>query len=184
MFRTSSTVRDVGLTPWQATISSSLSKAFPAASSIQKWTPAMGHVYQTPAAAVTSRYRTLESKEATPMPDVAAGKDTSSHSRSRTVPDSRLAEESFAIHMRYGGEYMDENPITGKPGEFHLSSTGRKDKLVVPQPGKPTAPHTKTPAAETNPLAKDGKPDKAAKATGPPAKPKRRKSKIGTTTPS
>lgn len=43
------------------------------------------------------------------------------------APDARLAEQSFAIHMEYGGEYMDENPITGKPGEFRVSSTGRKD---------------------------------------------------------
>ena len=92
-------------------------------------------------------------------------------------PDSRLAEESFAIHMRYGGEYMDENPITGRPGEFHLSSTGRKDKVVVP-PAKPPAAETKTPT-ETTPLAKYGKSDKKPA----PAKPKRRKSKVGTTTP-
>ena len=35
------------------------------------------------------------------------------------------------VHMRFGGEYIDKNPITGRPGEFHLSSTGRK---AVPPP--------------------------------------------------
>jgi len=98
-------------------------------------------------------------------------------------PDSRLAEESFAIHMRYGGEYMDENPITGKPGDFHLSSTGRKDKAAMPQPGPSSIlPNTKAPPG-SNPLARDEKSDKGAKVGTMPAKPKRRKSKGGTTTP-
>ena len=41
-------------------------------------------------------------------------------------PDASFADESLALHLTYGQEYMDLNPITGKPGEFHLSSTGRK----------------------------------------------------------
>ena len=40
-------------------------------------------------------------------------------------PPARFADESFAAHLRYGSEYMDQNPITGKPGDFHLTSTGR-----------------------------------------------------------
>lgn len=35
--------------------------------------------------------------------------------------------------MKYGGDYMDEIPITGRPGDFHFASTGRNDKLAVPQ---------------------------------------------------
>lgn len=34
--------------------------------------------------------------------------------------------------MQCGGDYEDENPITGKPGAFNLSKTGRTDKLQVP----------------------------------------------------
>lgn len=85
------------------------------------------------------------------------------------------------IHLRYGGEYMDENPITGKPGEFHLSSTGRKDKIPPPMAGKPNG---LKPASEASPLTKDAKADKNGKAATAPPKPKRRKSKGGTVTPS
>ncbi|EJT74037.1 hypothetical protein GGTG_07886 [Gaeumannomyces tritici R3-111a-1] len=180
-----------------ATISSAISKLFPAVSAIQTWTPALGHGYATPAAAAAApRPRGLESKEPTPMPDSltpAAGAGAASKApppsarTERSAPDARMAEEAFAIHTRYGGEYMDENPITGKPGEFHLSSTGRKDKLTVPVLGGPGGAAVSLPVLKTlpdsSPLSKDIKPEKAAKAGGPP-KPKRRKSKGGTTTPS
>ncbi|KAJ9139371.1 Mediator of RNA polymerase II transcription subunit 6 [Pleurostoma richardsiae] len=162
-----------------ATISLSIGKLFDSASSIQKWTPARGHVYQTPAA---PRTNAIESRAATPIPE-SVGKPAVQKS-GRAAPDSRLAEESFAIHLKYGGDYMDENPITGKPGEFHFASTGRKDRLAVPQAGQAGAllPALNTKATE-NPLAKDGKTDKTPTKAGLPAKPKRRKSK-GTTTPS
>ena len=161
----------------QATISSAIGNIFPAADGIQKWSPALGHTYQTPASTTAERTRTLESKEETPAPEGLGKTSNATHKSSVVGPDTRLAEESFAIHMRYGGEYMDENPITGRPGEFHLSSTGRKDKAPAPAT-KPAAAESKTPA-ENSPLAKDGKPEKKSA----PAKPKRRKSKVGATTP-
>lgn len=92
---------------------------------------------------------------------------------------------------------MDENPITGHPGEFHFSSTGRVEKdrqLAVP-------PTTKQPfASQTLPAKKaDGQPalglktkdlpgqisrkgSKAEKSPRTPggAKIKRRKSKVST----
>lgn len=37
-----------------------------------------------------------------------------------------LLEESLLLSFQYGDEYMDENPITGQPGDFHFSNTGRK----------------------------------------------------------
>lgn len=90
----------------------------------------------------------------------------------------RLTEESFMIHMKYGGEYIDENPITGRPGEFHLSSTGRK---VMPPPqlseggiGPISGPTINTKLDDK----KDGK-DKTPKSATMP-KPKRRKSKMST----
>lgn len=118
----------------------------------------------------------------------AASRPPPSARTERSAPDARMAEESFAIHTRYGGEYMDENPITGKPGEFHLSSTGRKDmKLTVPVIGGPAGAGVALPVLKTlpdnSPLGKDAKPEKAGRAGAPP-KPKRRKSKGGSTTPS
>lgn len=105
----------------------------------------------------------------------------------------KLAEDSFAIHEAFGGEYMDEIPITGIPGNFHFSSTGRNDKLAVPAPQvqqapqEPQAPPLVRPpalaplntvqAAEV--AAKDAKKTKSPK----PGSARRRKSKIGTGTP-
>jgi mediator of RNA polymerase II transcription subunit 6 len=93
--------------------------------------------------------------------------------------------------MQFGGEYMDENPIAGKPGEFHLSSTGRPrdriQQLQVPSlstsfegtrsglsaAGKPGTGPTS---------AKEEKTPKTPKTpAGMPSKPKRRKSKAGAT---
>jgi mediator of RNA polymerase II transcription subunit 6 len=92
--------------------------------------------------------------------------------------------------MKYGDEYMDENPITGAPGEFHLSSTGRKEqsRLMIPatakglqMPGK--APPVPTPLkTDIQPERKGSKSDKSPKTPGG-GKPKRRKSKIGVVSP-
>lgn len=84
---------------------------------------------------------------------------------------------------------MDENPITGQPGDFHLSTTGRKDKdkLLVPAPVKgplstpgkstatPTPPSLKTDIPSARKVSKGEKSPKTP--GGGPPKPKRRKSK-------
>lgn len=84
----------------------------------------------------------------------------------------RVAEESFMIHLRYGGDYIDENPITGRPGEFHLSSTGRKP-VPPPQLGEqagvgtmsgPMTINTKLDGEKKN--GKDGKTPKSATRPG------------------
>ena len=113
-------------------------------------------------------------------------KDQSQAKASDLDLDLRLVEESLGIQERYGGEYMNENPITGRPGEFHLSSTGRKVNLSAPKPVGPLAtkdnalPTLNTKVAGNNPLARNGKETKSPKAAGMP-KPKRRKSKAGAT---
>jgi mediator of RNA polymerase II transcription subunit 6 len=99
----------------------------------------------------------------------------------------RVAEEAFMVHMRYGGEYIDKNPITGRPGEFHLSSTGRK-----PIPPLHADPKNATGGlgAMNGPSAintkvddkKDGKADKTPKSATMP-KLKKRKSKVSGNTP-
>ncbi|KAK3939554.1 MED6 mediator sub complex component-domain-containing protein [Diplogelasinospora grovesii] len=191
-----------------ATISSSISKIFPIAQSVQTWSPALGRVYQTPQssqAQSTSRSQ-QGSKEGTPMPGATSTSSTTTTTTTAAQLDS-LFEESIMIQERYGGEYMDENPITGKPGEFHLSSTGRKDNL---KPFNKTGPgggggqpmtlplvlSTKVGGAVQSPLAAPsnknngttGKETKSPKTPGGsnmsggmPPKPKRRKSKTATT---
>lgn len=185
-----------------ATITSSLRKAFPAADEARTWSPAQGHAYKAlpsaPGASANPRERPgATSKEATPMPPdngSTAGQQQAGGKASSTEPkkssqattaalDARVAEHSFAIHMQYGGEYMDENPITGKPGEFHLSSTGRKERVRAPQLN-PLTTNLKTPMAAPKPAdKKEG--SKEAKTPKTPnsgvGKPKRRKTKTGLT---
>lgn len=125
------------------------------------------------------------------MPDAAAAKTsatttTTSPSLQKKKAASasstldRLAEESFAIHMKHGSEFVDENPITGRPGEFHLSSTGRKDKASTTtaggaQTGKAGA--AAAPALNTK-VGEDPKKGGKSPKTPTMPKPKRRKSKI------
>ncbi|KAH6892340.1 putative MED6 mediator sub complex component [Thelonectria olida] len=161
------------------TISSAIAKALPAAESIRKWRPSLGHVYQLPSNTISTRPKLQDSKEVTPMPD-EAGKTAAQKSDELSL--ERLAEESLMIHMKYGGEYIDENPITGRPGEFHLSSTGRK-AVPPPQLSKqdgigPMTLNTKLDDANK----KDEKSPKTPRSAAP--KPKRRKSKMSTSTPS
>lgn len=121
------------------------------------------------------------SKEITPLPESLQGpKKHEGNTASSAYQSNRLLEETLNITLKYGDEYMDENPITGHPGAFNLSSTGRKEpeKLAVPtakplqMPGK-IAPTLKT---DIPPEKKVNKTDKSPRTPG--GKPKRRKSKI------
>ncbi|KAI1876617.1 hypothetical protein JX265_004143 [Neoarthrinium moseri] len=164
-----------------ATITDSLRKCFPAADEVRKWSPAQGHSYKALPAPSNARERQLASKEATPAPAPEGQAKKPAHSGTL---DARLAEQSFMIQMQYGGEYMDENPITGKPGEFHLSSTGRKERPRTRPPTlNPLTTNLKTPVAAKPSDKKDG--TKEAKTPKTPnsgiSKPKRKKTKTGLT---
>ncbi|KAM5342406.1 hypothetical protein ACJ41O_013372 [Fusarium nematophilum] len=166
------------------TLSSAIAMSVSSGESVRKWRPSLGHVYQLPSNQPLTRTKAQDSAAPTPMPDDAAAKAlpvpaTAAQKNSETSLE-RLAQESFMIHMRYGGEYIDENPITGRPGEFHLSSTGRK---VVPPPqlakqegiGSISGPPTINTKVDDK---KDGK-DKTPRSAAP--KPKRKKSKMTNT---
>lgn len=168
-------------------ISNAISQALPQAEDIRKWRPSHGHVYHLPGTTQrSSSSRPQESKEGTPVPDKTSS-SSSAHPLSDESSLERAVEESFMTHMRYGGEYADENPITGRPGEFHLSSTGRKP---VPPPHVSEQQAAAGIGAMNGPAKpaddkKDGK-DKTQKSGSVP-KLKRRKSKLKgstTTTPS
>ncbi|KAK3327933.1 MED6 mediator sub complex component-domain-containing protein [Cercophora scortea] len=184
-----------------ASISTNVSQALSTADSVQTWSAALGRTYQTPSQSSTtttpSKPRGLDSKEATPSPSDTtkpktatdgSRRSTTSSSGGRRNPylDNLLVEESLMIHEQFGSEFMDKNPITGKPGEFHLSSTGRNVKLSVPKATGPLTlkdaalPVLNTKLLGDNPLAKTGKETKSPK-TPTLGKPKRRKSKIATT---
>ena len=125
------------------------------------------------------------SKEATPLPDsLQTSKKalSSADINASNYLDVRLLEESLMITEKYGDEYMDENPITGQPGDFHLSTTGRKDKdkLMVPAArAAPVSTANAKPSAPPTPLKTDIPParkgSKSPRTPGMP-KPKRRKS--------
>ncbi|KAK9440199.1 Mediator of RNA polymerase II transcription subunit 6 [Metarhizium brunneum] len=165
------------------TISSAISKALPAAESVRKWRPATGHVYQLPTnQAAGGRAKGQDSKEDTPLPDTAA-KPAAAAQKNDEVPMERAAEEAFMAHMRHGGEYIDENAITGRPGEFHLSSTGRK--VVVPLPKKGPdgvgAMNGPAPISTKVDAKKEGKSGRTPKSASTPGKLKKKRSKMSAT---
>jgi mediator of RNA polymerase II transcription subunit 6 len=170
-----------------------MNKFISTASSLPEFSPALGHTYMLP---ISNRLKATDSqlsqasKENTPLPDALPGaKKALPSSNSSNYLSSRLLQESLQLSLQYGDEYMDETPITGQPGDFHLSSMARKDKdkLMVPAPvngplstpTKPTATPT-PPALKTDipPARKGSKSEKSPKTPGGgPPKPKRRKSK-------
>ncbi|KAJ4148087.1 hypothetical protein LMH87_002574 [Akanthomyces muscarius] len=176
------------------TISSAIAKALPAAEAARQWRPSGGHSYKPPPAPTSgpagalqaARNRMHEPKEGTPAPGAPT---TANKGAAAAAPPNvqelsleRSAEESFWVHMRHGGEYLDENPITGRPGEFHLSSTGRKP-AVAPQVANkaPTGISAMTGPPRLNTKVddnkKEGKTEKTPRSAMP--KPKRKKSKLG-----
>ncbi|KAF4983203.1 hypothetical protein FZEAL_1360 [Fusarium zealandicum] len=170
------------------TMSSAIAKAVSSAESVRKWRPSLGHVYQLPSNQSATKSKAPTSTAATPMPEEpskAIALPTRVSKKNDETSLERLAQESFMIHMRYGGEYIDENPITGRPGEFHLSSTGRK---VVPPPqlakqegiGSISGPTINTTINIKVDDKKDSKDKTPKSATA--SKPRRKKSKAMNTT--
>lgn len=124
----------------QLSITASLKKFVEITSSIAKFTPASGHTYFQPKAISKTAAATAQaSNVATPLPTNQASANASAKNPSSptdatdTSAEARLLSDSLLLSVRYGDVYMDENPITGQPGDFHFSSTGRveKDKLLA-----------------------------------------------------
>jgi mediator of RNA polymerase II transcription subunit 6 len=134
------------------------------------------------------------------MPDslrstsTSAKKPLSLSATNSTYASSRLLAESLDFTLRYADEYTDENPITGHPGDFHLSTTGRKGQQsnLKALPASKSASQSQSSLRATAPptpekvvldtsvpsvsARKGSKSDKSPKTPGMP-KPKRRKSK-------
>lgn len=101
-----------------------------------------------------------------------------------------MLAESYSLSLRYGNEYMDENPLVGEPGSFIMSKTREPVlpsslKIQTSIPMKPTeSAETKTPT----PFASGRKGSKGTeKSPISPGtkdkKPKRKSKAAGTTTP-
>ncbi|RDW89148.1 hypothetical protein BP6252_01180 [Coleophoma cylindrospora] len=173
-------------------ILSSLNKFMSTAASLPDFSPSLGHTYMPPTKGrlkATESQLSQASKENTPMPESSQSKKVASLdiSTNNSYLNQRLLEESLNISLKYGDDYMDENPITGQPGEFHLTTTGRKekDKLKVPQPVRAQPPNKieippPTISAKDRPDSPGGrktpKGERSPRTPGLP-KPKRRKSK-------
>ncbi len=113
-------------------IFSSLDKFVSAANALPNFTPERGHTYfPSKSARAKVADASQGSRAGTPMPDVAAKPTTAASNTTNSYLDDRLLEESFNLSLRYGDEYMDENPITGQPGAFNLTSTGRHNPPSV-----------------------------------------------------
>lgn len=185
-------------------IFTSLNTFFSEASALPTFTPAAGHTYLPPTTpkpkpSFNSSF-SQASKENTPVPDSVATqmlkKALPTNTSNTTYLNSLLLSESIRMSLQYGDEYMDDNPITGQPGDFHFTNTGRKSqldkgKLLVPTATKGSVNRLSappTPVVEPKGLGaadkQDGKDKKASKGDKSPRtpgmpKPKRRKSKIG-----
>ncbi|KAI8714523.1 Mediator of RNA polymerase II transcription subunit 6 [Fusarium sp. LHS14.1] len=168
------------------TMSSAIARAASSAESIRKWRPSLGHVYQLPSNQPPAKSKAQDSAAATPMPEEATKASALPATASQKDDEAsleRLVEESLMVHMKYGGEYIDENPITGRPGEFHLSSTGRK---VIPPPQLAKSEGIGSISGPTINTKVDDKKDDKSKTpkSATMSKPRRKKSKMmNTSTP-
>ncbi|CAK7202125.1 Mediator of RNA polymerase II transcription subunit 6 [Sporothrix eucalyptigena] len=204
-----------------------LSKAFPAMNSMQTWSPAEGHIYETTdkaAAAAAAAKAAGDGEDGFLEGHLLAGddeededededddEDSEDDDRDAMAIDSktkdgdekeaensedddddafldpRVAEESYAIHMMYGGEYMDEQPISGRPGDFHIALAGGGRSAVGGAAGAANAKGAVGTdggkeggsSGKATPLGKDanGKDGKSKSGATTPGKPKRKKSK-------
>lgn len=199
------------LTNRMATTVTSLTKTISAGKDLATFAPAYGHTYFPPITKAPDLSKTgfaQQSKENSPMPESQGGlKDNhagkpASEQQPSVASDTRTLIEAMAMSARYRGEYMDDAPLVGEPGNFRLSSK-KKDALSVPglqapgnsrqatpvkdntpapsrAPSPPPAIQTDVPAVKSKKSSANEKAPTTLGGTSAP-KTKRRKSKIGST---
>lgn len=196
------------LTNRLATTITSLNKMVTASKDLAVFAPSYGHTYFPPVQKVrdpTKISLSLQSKENTPMPDSQSVKDgqaikAASETQASGATDTRTLIEAMAMSARYQGEYMDDAPLVGEPGNFRLAK--KKDGLSVPGLQAPGSSRQGTPANKAStpvPLRAPSPPpaiqtevppvkskkssanEKTPTTPGGLTKPKRRKSKVGAT---
>ena len=132
-----------------------LTKFLNTASTLPNFSPSLGYTYMPPShnslTSAPSTQLTQQSKEGTPAPDTQSQPKTKPQSTSGPLSAgdyqaARLMAESFALSVRYGNEYMDENPLVGEPGAFILSKSHEQAQT---QP--PSQPQNRTPKASAPP---------------------------------
>ena len=164
------------------------------ASGLPSFSPALGNTYIAPP---TSRPKASESQQAQASREssvVAGGlSDPKKASSNSAAYDNALLNDSLQKSLYFDDEYMDDLPITGEPGNFHLATKSRVDKEKEKERRTllTQAPVTKGPlAAPAKPIAvpptirtdvqtlkKGDKGGKTPTSAGGPPKPKRKKTK-------
>lgn len=193
-----------------ATTVTSLTKMISASKDLATFAPSYGHTYFPPVQKVQDPSKmsmSHQSKENTPMPDSQGPRDvhggrTAPEQQTTAAADTRTLIEAMAMSTRYRGEYMDDTPLVGEPGNFRLSSkkkdapsipslqapsssrqdTPAKGSMSVPSrvPSPPPAIQTDVPAVKSKKSSVNEKTPTTPGGT-PVPKPKRRKSKIAMT---
>ena len=123
------------------------------ASALPDFTPAIGHTYVPPVsknpsassslhATQSSDAATLMQLSGTPRPDTQDSSITKGSSASKLAAhensqSTQLLETSYDLLLRYGNEYMDENPLLGEPGSFKLSKTRDSGLAALSKPSQP-----------------------------------------------
>ncbi|OQE21329.1 hypothetical protein PENSTE_c012G08785 [Penicillium steckii] len=181
----------------------SLTRLMKTASTLPNFTPSHGHTYLPPTARATTtepgQQPSQQSKENTPMPDIASQTQSSTEAPSTrsglgisntnsSYQDTRSLAEAFNLYTRYGDEFMDENPLQGEPGSFILSRNtgdnerGNKNTTKTASSSAATA-NTPVPGRVSTPQVRVDTPGKASdKSNSPPSsgdnKGKKKKSRV------
>ena len=106
-----------------------MTKALGTIASLPLFSPATGHTWVRPVRKPLAGGAASApgSKEGTPAPDTQSTasfprtKQPSLNEKNAAAFDpsgSNLLAESLGLALRYGSEYMDENPLIGEPGKF------------------------------------------------------------------
>jgi len=187
-------------------MTSALNQLFATASTLPKFTPALGHRYFAPtikaATSATDSQSTQQSaREATPSVAGVSQSDipkttAATLSQASTQPeDVQTLYESFNQFVRFRNEYMDENPLVGEPGAFtfsaskqHLQSqqqqaVAKAQAAKLLSQAQETVPQHASPPATPQPqneLLTGKKVGKSVEKGNGAPKPKRRKSKAPT----
>ncbi|KAL9602870.1 MAG: hypothetical protein Q9219_001565 [cf. Caloplaca sp. 3 TL-2023] len=135
-----------------------LNKVIATASALPSFTPTLGHTYLPPApkssVSAASTQLSQTSKESTPIPNTQESTVTKASSKpllDHDMESTHLLQNSFNMFLRYGHEYMDENPLVGEPGSFIITKTRETQQPAsqpkakpAPVPTKPPTPQIKT----------------------------------------
>lgn len=121
------------------------------------FTPSTGHTYFLPMSKGltpgNNSQATQASKETTPMPGTQDPSFSAKPSLTAKLTSDcdyqslQVLAESYSLSVRYGKEYMDDNPLVGEPGSFILSKSREPaaPPIVQAAPKAPTT--TKRPSA-------------------------------------